>query len=826
MTWDADTVRLSPSTRDVLLTAGTLSAMVALAWLGQESAYAGGWSVVGICLLSALLLAHRLRLALDWRRQISRLWRDIQALRVVDDRTVPETPVCRTLLECADSLRDVTRELRDERNQLADTATRDALTGLANRSLLVETITREVAGAQRTGWPVSCIIVDLDHFKTLNDSYGHQAGDSVLQRTSARLASLVRDSDLVARYGGEEFAIVLPRATLAKATTLAQELCNAVRCSIVNHGGRRIQITASFGVAELHECGAANAHDLVACADAAMYEAKAAGRDRVVAADTKPGSAACAPVVSEQPAAEPSARVELDRGFYDTDVMAVIGTTYSLLEAMPDLNRVANDTMEQVVATLGCERAALYLQRAGGQEPAAVASIGMLSRELAEIAAESHRLGAWFANMRGSDTASTTCSLDTITARARDDGTSVANVRVPLVAAGDVIGAVEAYDVPDGDDLGERERRLLAALSLVGGKAIAMCEEICDTELLWTSMIETVCSAMQAGRPFKRDHALKVSNLAVAIAREMGQSDVGELRLVRLAGLLGDIGAASIPKHIWDKRRNLSRRERDQVQEHTRIGARMIRKITQMDRLADIVLHHHEHFDGNGYPAGLAGDDIPIESRILSVADAYVAMTSVRPYRATLSSDDALQTLRDCGGTQFDPVIVDALGAHLAATPDEPEVDDDAGRTRVVRKASVAQAKQAQAVTGPAWTTREEWLEIIENNQLDRRSERRRTQPRIPVPPRQISLAFELAGRPVKELAGRPVKDNGTIVNISSGGIMFKRSRPIRDGLHVVLRVQLPEGLALLHGDIAHCTQTMGGYHIGVELMFDDGGGS
>ena len=269
---------------DVGCTMLLLSVIVVLAWLAGVDSAAGWWPLAGVCLCAAALAAQRVCAVLRWRRLAGRLWRGVQELRGVESCTPIDASEFTSLSTCAQWIEDVARDLRHERTELTETATRDALTGLANRGLLMETIKREVADAKRTGWPLGCIVVDLDHFKTLNDTHGHQAGDLVLQRTSARLASLVRDSDLVARYGGEEFVVLLPRATLTKAVALAQELCNAVRCSIVTYRGQRIQVTASFGVCELHECGVATPDGLIAGADVAMYDAKAAGRDQVAAA--------------------------------------------------------------------------------------------------------------------------------------------------------------------------------------------------------------------------------------------------------------------------------------------------------------------------------------------------------------------------------------------------------------------------------------------------------------------------------------------------------------------------------------------------------------
>ena len=141
----------------------------------------------------------------------------------------------------------------------------------------------------------------------------------------------------------------------------------------------------------------------------------------------------------------------------------------------------------------------------------------------------------------------------------------------------------------------------------------------------------------------------------------MGQSDPGQLQLVRLAGLVHDIGKVGLPPKLCDRKGRLRPAERKLLEEHCAAGAKMLARVPHMSQLADIVLYHHEYYDGSGYPAGLAGNRIPIESRLLAVADAYDAMTSSRPYRPAFSHREAVQRICEASGTQFDPAVVDAF---------------------------------------------------------------------------------------------------------------------------------------------------------------------
>jgi diguanylate cyclase (GGDEF)-like protein/PAS domain S-box-containing protein len=168
------------------------------------------------------------------------------------------------------------------REALRSQSIRDPLTGLFNRRYLEETLEREARRAARAAQSLSVIMLDLDHFKKFNDSYGHDAGDTVLRETAASLTRSVRGEDIVCRYGGEEFVIILPTADLESAHMRAEKIrCNCRELTVVHQGRSVGLITASLGVAALPLHGATPA-ELLDAADAALYRAKEQGRDRVI----------------------------------------------------------------------------------------------------------------------------------------------------------------------------------------------------------------------------------------------------------------------------------------------------------------------------------------------------------------------------------------------------------------------------------------------------------------------------------------------------------------------------------------------------------------
>lgn len=167
------------------------------------------------------------------------------------------------------------------RNALHDKSIRDPLTGLFNRRFMEETLKREIARSIRTGSPLSLVMLDLDHFKQVNDIHGHTAGDAVLRSTANLLSRCLRASDVACRYGGEEILLILPDCGAEHAVQKAQQLCDSIRSQVVTENGTAISVTGSFGVTST--CNAhCEASELVAQADTALYQAKADGRDRVV----------------------------------------------------------------------------------------------------------------------------------------------------------------------------------------------------------------------------------------------------------------------------------------------------------------------------------------------------------------------------------------------------------------------------------------------------------------------------------------------------------------------------------------------------------------
>lgn len=190
--------------------------------------------------------------------------------------------------------------------------------------------------------------------------------------------------------------------------------------------------------------------------------------------------------------------------------------------------------------------------------------------------------------------------------------------------------------------------------------------------------IRALVHAVDLKDRYTRGHSERVGRASVLIAREMGLPE-GRLETIRFGGILHDVGKLGVPTRVLRKDGPLTPQERRVIELHPEYGHEMVRGIGFLGEARAAILHHHERLDGSGYPYGLAGDAIPESARVVAVADAFDAMTSTRSYRRSRPVADALDELRRCAGTQFDPRMVGALvraverdGWETAVTSDEP----------------------------------------------------------------------------------------------------------------------------------------------------------
>lgn len=209
--------------------------------------------------------------------------------------------------------------------------------------------------------------------------------------------------------------------------------------------------------------------------------------------------------------------------------------------------------------------------------------------------------------------------------------------------------------VPDSGDL-----QLLTLFANQAAVAVQNARLYSDLNTLLLDSIQALADAVEARDVYTAGHSVNIATYCSAIGEELGLSSA-ELKSLYFGALLHDIGKIGISDTILRKPSVLTGQEYEAMKEHSAIGARIAERIGLLNDVVPIIYHHQERFDGTGYPDGLAGDEIPLSARILTVADAFGAMISARPYRPALSYRQALQELRAGVGTQFDPLVVDTF---------------------------------------------------------------------------------------------------------------------------------------------------------------------
>ena len=395
--------------------------------------------------------------------------------------------VLRSVLERA----RLQERVRKATERLEEWAIRDGLTGLYNHRHFQEVFHNEFARAVRYGQALTCIMLDLDRFKHINDTHGHPFGDEVLCRVARTLGEAARKFDIVARYGGEEFVALLPNTDVDGAVHVAQRMRERVSGLHFESAGCTVPVTISAGVATNADRLAQDERGLLEQADRALYRAKRGGRDIVCVANGHQHQAPHAPVANRARAAEPS-------------------------DAGRDSRRLFVASMRRLIETLE-----------GPTSP-------------------------------------------------------------------------------------------------------------------WPN------------------HSRRVAQLAKGLGTTLGL-DASELEALAAGGVLHDIGRLAVVSTVWHEPRSLTDDERELVRTHAAMSESILPNEPMLRPMRAIARHHHERWDGLGYPDGLAGDRIPLLARIVNISDVYEALTSPRPWRAALSVEEARKILESGAGNVHDPDLVPAF---------------------------------------------------------------------------------------------------------------------------------------------------------------------
>lgn len=333
------------------------------------------------------------------------------------------------------------------------------------------------------------------------------------------------------------------------------------------------------------------------------------------------------------------------------------------LAAAEGLERVLERVVEGAALLLGAPHASLWLQEAAGGDLVGAASVG--------YGEERSVVGRRFPGEAVAPYAELTepyvIGPEVYEAFASPPpGGSGTYVIAPFSIEGRW-GAISVASQPDVE-YGDRELELLGGLAHQAKLAIANASSFAGLERTFLSTVEALANALEARDEYTSSHARWITDTALRVGTELGL-DVETLKRLELGALFHDIGKIGIPNSVLLKPGPLTEEERALIETHPELGERIIAPIDQLQDVCGIVRSCHERWDGEGYPDKKAGEQIPLEARIIFACDAFHAMTTDRPYRRALPAEEALRRLEEAAGTQFDPTVVDVCLRVLAEVP-------------------------------------------------------------------------------------------------------------------------------------------------------------
>ncbi len=531
-------------------------------------------------------------------------------------------------------------------HRIRELAVRDELTGLYNRHHLREELPSVWDIAMRYGLNPAILIIDVDHFKLINDNYGHATGDEAMRTLADIVRQTCRSSDLIARYGGDEIIVILRDAEPASLGRLAKRIQVSIGEYVFCPDTHAFRFTVSIGAASCRkEDGSLiSSEELLNHADEALYTAKRNGRNRAIVW-SQPDNQNAGNTNTEH---DPPVRTNQPTIMVVDDDPSVLKITKILLQA----EHIDVQTFEQASSALQAfdsnpmhydcalidlnldDMNGLELVRRMSEKNPALVSIIITGDATLDNAVSSLRHGAYDFIQKPVQRNQLKITLDR---------------------------ALEYHRLRLENEAYQQNLE-----SMVKRKSLELTNALKRTRDAFDFTLRTMTGMLDAREHNTGAHSIRVQELTVFLLKHYKFTQT-EIDGIRQGALLHDIGKIAVPDDILLKEGSLTTEEWKIMREHVNIGFNLIQANPDLKIAADIILYHHERYDGSGYPHGRKGEEIPLGTRIFSLVDAYDAMRSMRPYRSGLSREMAIEQIMQNSGTQFDPEIVKVFLQNIDA---------------------------------------------------------------------------------------------------------------------------------------------------------------
>ncbi len=526
-------------------------------------------------------------------------------------------------------------------------ANNDNLTGMCNRKRFEEELERYWLLSQRYGHSLAVIVIDIDYFKVVNDSYGHAVGDEILREFSQIIRSTIRDTDIGARYGGDEFVVILPTAIENEAYALIERLMANTQNHLFCKNTHRLHINVSIGISFSRNPRApTTSSDLLAQADRALYISKRRGRNRVT---TWPSN------VKEIEAFPPLTREKAKQDALLIDVEDEIKTPGRIIVFDEDPN--IRDAAKIMLKSDVYEITALASPTAVLEEVKAhtlyydvvLADLDLSGKRSTELLRELKNIDTSIMLVAMTDEA----TIDNTIGSLRQGACDVVTKPLDQIQLSNAIKRAMEYRFDNLENMRYRDH----LEKMLYEKTDTLAKFIKENENSRRLTLEMFAAMLDSRERMTKNHSQEVRNISLALARKIDMNE-DEIQAVGYAALLHDIGKITISDAILHKPSQLLPKEWDEIKKHAEIGYKILRLNPHLKAAAEIIWAHHERYDGKGYPRKLHGSQISRGARIIALTDAYAAMRTGRIYHKAMSPEEAAEEICRNSGKQFDPEVV------------------------------------------------------------------------------------------------------------------------------------------------------------------------